>query len=125
MPFRMAVKVSGSFRAEEAEVSMMLNKHCNKKINAQVFLFAKERKARLARKLMPMIGAVGWMLQTWQKVLIPAVRNTRKKNGIHSLIARMFKVASWYLGESHYMPRTKMSTELYGVAFIFDWMPLA
>ena len=82
----MAVRVSGSFRAEEAEVSMMLDMHCNKKIITQVFLFAKERTARLARKLMPMIGADGWMLQIWQKVLMAAVRDTRKKNGIHSLM---------------------------------------
>ena len=118
MPLRIAVRVSGSFRAEAAEVSMMLDMHCNKKIITQVFLLAKERTARLARKLMPMIGADGWMLQIWQKVLMPAVRDTKKKNGIHSLIARMFKLASWYIGEIHYMPRTKMSTELYGVAFI-------
>lgn len=97
---------------------MMLDMHCNKKIITQVFLFAKERTARLARKLMPMIGADGWMLQIWQKVLMAAVRDTRKKNGSHSLIARKFKVASWYIGEIHYMPRTKMSTDLYGVAFI-------
>ena len=91
MPFKIAVRVSGSFRAEEAEVSMMLDMHCNKKIITQVFLFAKERTARLARKLMPMIGADGCMLQIWQKVLMPAVRDAKKKNGIHSLIARMFK----------------------------------
>ena len=48
----------------------MLDMHCNKKIITQVFLFAKERTARLARKLMPMIGADGWMLQIWQKVLM-------------------------------------------------------
>ena len=123
MPFKIAVRVSGSFRAEEAEVSMMLDMHCNKKIITQVFLFAKERIARLARKLMPMIGADGWMLQIWQKVLMAAVRDTRKKNGIHSLIARKFKVASWYIGEIHYMPRTKMSTEPYGVAFISTGCP--
>lgn len=120
----MAVNVSGSFRAEDAEVSMILNMHCNKKIMTQAFLFAKERTARLARRLIPMIGADGWMLQIWQSVLIPAVRDTRKKNGIHSLIARMFKVASWYLGESHYMPSTGMSTELYGVAVISTGCPL-
>ena len=123
MPFRIAVRVSGSFRAEEAEVSMMLDMHCNKKIITHVFLFAKERTARLARKLMPIIGADGWMLQIWQKVLMPAVRDTRKKNGIHSLIARKFKVASWYICENHYMPRTNMSTELYGVAFISTGCP--
>lgn len=114
----MAVRVSGSFRAEEAEVSMMLDMHCNKKIITHDFLFAKERTARLARTLIPMIGADGWILQIWQKVLMPAVRDTRKKNGIHSLIARMFNVASWYLSESHYMPSTRMSTELYGVVSI-------
>ena len=123
MPLRIAVRVSGSFRAEAAEVSMMLDMHCNKKIITQVFLLAKERTARLARKLMPMIGADGWMLQIWQKVLMPAVRDTKKKNGIHSLIARMFKLASWYIGEIHYMPRTKMSTALHGVASFFDRMP--
>ena len=118
MPFRIAVKVSGSFRAEDAEVSMMLDMHCNKKIMTHDFLFAKERTARLARTLIPMIGADGWMLQIWQKVLMPAVRDTKKKNGIHSLTARIFKVASWYLGEIHYMPSPGMSTELYGVSFI-------
>ena len=50
MPFRMAVKVSGSFRAEEAEVSMMLNKHCNKKINAQVFI-CKRKESKTCQKV--------------------------------------------------------------------------
>ena len=118
MPFRMAVRVSGSFKAEEAEVSMMLNTHCNKKIITHDFLFAKERTARLARKLIPMIGADGWILQIWQRVLTPAVRDTKRMNGTHSLIARMFKVSSRYLGKIHYMPSTGMSTELNGVASI-------
>ena len=73
---------------------MILDMHCNKKIITQVFLFANERIARLARKLMPMIGADGWMLQIWQKVLMTAVRDTKKKNGIHSLIVLMLKVVS-------------------------------